>query len=113
MIYFIQRHPVAMHEDGGGPIKIGYTANLRTRLNDLRCASPDELFVLLTLHGDKKDEKALHLEFEEHWIRGEWFRAHDDLYDYISEARYGVLEDIEDPAARLEVALGWQVPILP
>lgn len=62
-------------------IKIGFSANLKQRIKDLR---PDE--VLLTMPGTMQDEKALHERFRRLRERNELFLPGPELTDFI-EAR--------------------------
>jgi hypothetical protein len=62
-----------------GPIKIGFTRKLRTRLFELRVASHLDLRVLASIPGSLADEKAMHKRFAHAHLRGEWFNRTDDL----------------------------------
>lgn len=67
-IYFIQG-------ECGGPIKIGYTTDLLKRLKTLQTGYPDLLEVLLAFPGKPEYEKAIHKQFEEYRLNGEWFKS--------------------------------------
>lgn len=75
-VYFVQ------HGDGG-PIKIGWTADLPARLTDLQIASPVALRVLGTVAGGESVERALHGRFHHLRVRGEWFRPDPELLDFV------------------------------
>jgi hypothetical protein len=82
-VYFLQ--PPA-----GGPIKIGYTINLRMRLESLSAGQVDGLVVLATIPGNRLAEKEIHNRFaasRKYGARGvtvgEWFEPTQDLVDYI------------------------------
>lgn len=77
LIYFVQ-------VDGGGPIKIGYTTNLRTRLSDLQCANHCRLVLLGILPGSLGDEAALHRRFAAALIHREWFQPVPELMSFIT-----------------------------
>lgn len=65
-IYFVQ--PV-----WGGPVKIGLTANLRSRLDAMQAMSPLPLRVLAVQPGDRDREIELHQRFAPWRTHGEWF----------------------------------------
>ena len=68
MIYFIEAKEV-------GRVKIGWTNNLKGRLEALQTASPCRLEITLLLSGDMKRERELHEQFKEHRLHGEWFNV--------------------------------------
>ena len=76
MIYFIQQNKK-------GPVKIGYTENLKTRITDLQVASPNKLILLGTVGGDRYVEKQIHQHLRFYHIGGEWFRASSFVLEYI------------------------------
>ena len=78
MIYFIQ-------SGDGGPIKIGRTANVKSRFKRLQIASPDVLTMLAVLDGHSTMEVALHKRFQDLKIRGEWYRPDAALLAWIAE----------------------------
>lgn len=79
-VYFIQT--------GGprGPIKIGWSADTKARIETLQVMSPSELRVLTTIRGGAPEEQTLHRIFAPFGLRGEWFRPHPILLGYIIEA---------------------------
>lgn len=62
-----------------GPIKIGHASNLKTRLHQLQIGNWQSLEVLhsvtVPLFTAKGAEAALHRQFAEYRVRGEWFAA--------------------------------------
>lgn len=76
MIYFIQQNKK-------GPIKIGYTKDLKTRLCGLQVANPDRLILLGTVGGSRYIEKQIHQHLRFYHIGGEWFRASSFVLEYI------------------------------
>lgn len=56
-----------------GPVKIGYSVNVRDRLRTLQMSSPVELKVLATASGGAQREAAYHWQFADHRLHGEWF----------------------------------------
>lgn len=78
---------------GGRYIKIGYSVNPRTRLNQIRNGDatkcPDDIdrtqiVLVQTEPGGREREAALHKQFKHlhHW--GEWFTEAPELTEYIS-----------------------------
>ena len=76
-IYFIQAE--------NGLIKIGYTRNLKERLDILRSMSHSKLTLLLVLKGDRKKESRMHEIFQDYRVHGEWFKPEKYLIEYIEE----------------------------
>lgn len=79
-IYFIQG-------ESGGPIKIGYTRDLKGRLNSLQTGYPDVLILLGAFPGNQDDEQRLHEEFSGCRIRGEWFRPVEQILEKIKNLK--------------------------
>jgi Meiotically Up-regulated Gene 113 (MUG113) protein len=75
-VYFIQAE--------SGPIKIGFTTDVRMRLAALQTATAEELTLVGIMPGDEKDEAALHARFASSRIRGEWFRPDEEIRAFIS-----------------------------
>lgn len=70
-------------------IKIGYTANFRTRFNTLKSEYKD-LEILGLIKGTKETEGSLHNRFIEHQIEQvnsalycEWFKPHTEILEYV------------------------------
>lgn len=76
MIYFIQAGP-------SGPIKIGYTADFRSRLAAYETHSPTDMTPLAVMDGSEFLEQQLHVQFSDARIKGEWFRPTEALLAYI------------------------------
>lgn len=75
MIYFIQ--------NSEGPIKIGYSKNVKTRFESLQSSNPDTLILLAEVKGNKTMEQELHNKFSHLKIRGEWFKPERELTEHI------------------------------
>lgn len=77
MIYFAQAID-------GGPIKIGYSANVDSRIRQLESIYRQPLSVLATMPGDRDEERAIHERFA-HWRMGrtEQFQPGHDLMEFI------------------------------
>lgn len=80
LIYFIEAV-------GGERIKIGFTAknDPSARAKELQIASPFELKVIASFPGTLDTERRMHKQFAHLRVRprGEWFRAGEDLRDFI------------------------------
>jgi hypothetical protein len=69
MIYFVQETELFRNR-----VKIGFTEDIRKRMQGLRCGSASTLKVVLVLPGDMKTEAAYHEYFAKYRLHGEWFR---------------------------------------
>lgn len=78
LVYFIQC-------GDEGPIKIGKSTNVESRLQSLQGASPYKLNLLAWFLGVSADETRLHELFAKHRMRGEWFEPSEDIYRYIMD----------------------------
>lgn len=56
-----------------GPVKIGVTADLATRLSGLQTAAHVELEIVASIRGGREVESYFHEALEAYRIRGEWF----------------------------------------
>jgi hypothetical protein len=65
-VYFI-------HADGTNLVKIGWTADLQRRFDQLQTASPHRLRLLAVHIGPREVEKAYHRDLAPYRQRGEWF----------------------------------------
>lgn len=86
-------------------MKIGCATELRTRLRELRCGSPDALELLGSFETARPqaDESALHERFAAERLHGEWFEPTRGLLAYIAE-RTGWENDAgADLSGRLQV----------
>ena len=57
-----------------GPIKIGFSINVQSRLATLTIGSPVELDLLGFIAGSQQLERQLHGLLSSHRLRGEWFK---------------------------------------
>lgn len=64
-------------------VKIGFTYDVRARLETLQAATPYELELLDSFPGQEADEKSLHSRFADYRVRGEWFRLAPEILEYI------------------------------
>jgi hypothetical protein len=65
-------------------IKIGVSDNPRRRIAHLQSSSPFDLELLGDVPGDAEEEIRIQGKFAKHHVRGEWFRKHSDIIDYIA-----------------------------
>lgn len=72
-----------------GPIKIGVSRHLESRLRDLQCASPYRLAILASVDGGFVSERRFHAKFAAHRLQGEWFDRHPDILAEISRLTEG------------------------
>lgn len=79
-IYFIQ-------QGDNGPIKIGYTTDLLSRMDTLQTGSPYKLNLVLCFQGFVTTERELHAKFRKDRMRGEWFAPSEELMTFIEEKR--------------------------
>lgn len=78
-VYFVQ-------SVDGGPIKIGHSIAVSSRLRSLQSSSPTALRLLLQLPGGERLERFLHEAFAEVRLHGEWFSPHESLTRGIAQA---------------------------
>jgi hypothetical protein len=71
-VYFIQA-------GDDGPIKIGWALDPTARLKELQVGCPEPLRLLMTIADDGELESQLHRRFASLRLRGEWFRAEQEL----------------------------------
>ena len=88
----------------GDAIKIGYTTNLAARKRALETASAVPLELLASIPGDRSEEARLHREWWHLHIRGEWFRADEELLRCIREQVNGDVSHEPDPYERDQAA---------
>lgn len=68
-----------------GPVKIGHTSSLHSRLIKLQVGHPHQLRVLAILPGDAELEAQMHERFSAARIRGEWFKRTSELRSFMRE----------------------------
>lgn len=64
-------------------VKIGFSGNLKNRLQSMATVSSEVVTLLGHIEGDKKMESDLHTRFASYRIRGEWFHLSGDLLAYV------------------------------
>ena len=78
----------------GEAIKIGFSTYPLGRLDTLQSAHPKPLKIVATFMGSLWDEHELHAHFRHLRVRGEWFKEHQEIHDFIAvmEAQRGYIE---------------------
>jgi hypothetical protein len=88
----------------GDAIKIGVTRDVERRRRALATGSAVPLELLATLPGGRRLEKRLHERFKRFHVRGEWFRADEELLRYTREQAAGGPAPEPDPRALAQAA---------
>jgi hypothetical protein len=83
VVYFVRK-------GSSGPVKIGKTTSMKSRLSQLKTASDEPLEVLATINGYTNEEKELHSKFSHIRLEGEWFKSEPSLLQFIDGIRYSV-----------------------
>lgn len=78
VVYFVRR-------GNDGPIKIGKSKDVDSRIETLQCSSAERLILLGTLPGGSFLERILHAAFADSRLEGEWFDATDELLSLLRE----------------------------
>lgn len=86
-VYFLQGF-------GGGPIKIGYSANPRGRFRAIQGSNPEPLDLVATIPGSRNSEREWHEMFSADRLHGEWFKPSRSLCAVIEAL---VNPDLGDP----------------
>lgn len=76
-VYFLQRGPT------NGPIKIGFSRDVISRIRTLRFQVRDRLWLLGVAAGNAKQEKVFHRRFADLRLSGEWFKPEGTLIEFI------------------------------
>lgn len=82
-------------------IKIGYTkGSVEKRIQQLNTGSPNTIYKLGWMDGDKEKEKQLHMKFSVYRIRdnGEWFLGTEEIIKFINSVNQepNIFVDIVD-----------------
>jgi hypothetical protein len=85
-----------MQPVGGGPIKIGCSANVESRHKQLEAHYGCPLVLLAVLDGGRETEKAIHTEFQHLRLgRSELFQPEPELMDFIGRPLFVNQGDVE------------------
>lgn len=68
-----------------GPIKIGFTKNVRHRLSVVQVDNPTLVRLIAVTEGGRKEEFQLHKRFAKYRLYGEWFEPSTELLEYINQ----------------------------
>ena len=82
-----------------GLTKIGCTASVERRLNQLKINSPSKLVLALSFETDDAPglEKTIHNSFSDKRIRGEWFELTPyDLIDFVDQINKAKQELVDE-----------------
>ena len=74
MVYFIQN-------TANKHIKIGRSKDIKARLSTLQTGNSNKLNLIGYGFGSKEMEKAIHMEFKDDHIIGEWFKPSKELFN--------------------------------
>ena len=77
-VYFIR-----LGDDG--PIKIGYTKNIKRRLITIQVDNPLLVRLIAVMVGGRKEEYQLHRIYSKYRLYGEWFEPSSELLGFISQ----------------------------
>jgi hypothetical protein len=95
LIYFISNEE--------GYIKIGYTNNLKQRLQSLKTGSSSKIYLCGFINsGTYKMEQELHKKFRYLKKQGEWFICDESLSSYIND-NSDMMAEIENVDGRIYV----------
>lgn len=75
--------PVYIVQVNDGPVKIGFSEDLKARLADISMCSPYELVLLREIDCPIQGEKWLHKKFKDFHIKGEWFNFCPEMLQII------------------------------
>ncbi len=68
-------------------IKIGFSSDHVSRIQNIQSSTPDHVKLLATLPGNRALEAELHKRFAKYRVQGEWFRVEGALADYLERLR--------------------------
>ena len=71
--------PVYLVRAGDGPVKIGFSDDVATRLVKMQADNHERLILLRELDADRAGEASLHARFQNQHMRGEWFSFSEDM----------------------------------
>lgn len=83
-VYFAQQAG-----DTEGPVKIGFSSDMKARVKNLSVASVGGITILATIAGGKETEAYFHEKFEAYRISGEWFEMSHDIAEFIARCKAG------------------------
>jgi hypothetical protein len=81
-----------------GPVKIGRTNDISSRLIRLQVGHPEKLRVLAKFDGGAELEAALHARFSGSRLRGEWYKRTTELREFLANLGNGDLATLFEMA---------------
>lgn len=93
-VYFVRRKA-----DPAGPIKIGFTRKIESRLAQLNAAYEGGVDLLACCDGGAQLEGSLHRRLEEYRLDGEWFQPAPPVLEAMHEAKANLIGG-SDPLTR-------------
>jgi len=82
-----------IHNKTTGLVKIGKAIDVQARIKELEYACGTGLAILIII--DKDIERQLHLKFQQHRVKGEWFKFSDSIKEYLFQAAAALDEGSE------------------
>lgn len=79
-IYFVQAHD-------GEPVKIGFSRDVKRRINAIQKSNGSRLVTLGLMDGDLDVEKTIHTKFANLRLHGEWFLPGQELLNFIESTK--------------------------
>lgn len=67
----------------GRYVKIGFTMNLKNRMDGIQTSCPEKLIFYGAYKGDRMKEERLHSKFDDYRLNGEWFHFSNDIKKYV------------------------------
>ena len=101
-------HVYVLEAAGLNRAKIGWSASVMFRTQDIRLASPVELVLLTTIQCFQQREFHLHRRFNAYrvWPKREWFHIEGELADWLAPHREGTHERYLDRNTRSRTRKG-------
>lgn len=93
-----------------GPVKIGYAADVASRMAFMQSGNHTRLVLLREIEGDTRTERALHKRFVEYKIDREWFNFCPDMLTVDAES-LAKNECVASPHARAVDELGGAIAL--
>jgi hypothetical protein len=88
-VYFIQCH-------NNHFIKIGYTKDIKARLQIIQSNNPEQIDILNIIMGTEKLESQIHNQLSKYKIRGEWYYPKQEVVNLMNQYvdKYGIKNEI-------------------
>lgn len=87
--------------------KIGFSTNLRQRLEKLRNGNSFPVFICKIVKGDRRTERTFHKRFAEYRTRGEWFELRGSLAKFLEMhiKPVDLPDPLDDPEPEIQIIL--------